>query len=40
MEVTGTSVKTSENRVQRFVRLIRAIMLRSQMPVTLLTEEG
>ncbi len=38
-EVTGTSVNTSENRISRFLKLIRAIMLFLQVPVTLATEE-
>ena len=38
-QVTGTWVKTAENRIRRFLELIRAIVLRSQGPVTLATEE-
>jgi hypothetical protein len=37
VEVTGTSVKTSKGRIRRFLKLVRAIALRSQVPVTLAT---
>jgi len=39
VEVTGTSVEISANRIRRFLKPIRAIMLCSRVPVTLATEE-
>jgi len=39
IEMTGTSVKTSAYRIRYSLKLIRAMTLHSQAPVTLATEE-
>jgi len=39
VEGTGTSVRTSKNRIRRFLKPIRTIRLRSQVPVPLARKE-
>jgi hypothetical protein len=38
VEMTGTSVKTTKDEPQCFLELIRAMRLRSQVPVTWVTQ--